>query len=69
MEEGTTAEVCITASGSIPDNYDVDFSVVSFDGLAVSSQGKYIRVRCTVDLYVLKIKHEQTVFGISMAIL
>ena len=42
MEEGTTAEVCITASGRIPDNYDVDFSVVSFDGLAVSSQGKYI---------------------------
>ena len=38
--EGDRAIVCISASGSIPDSYSIDFSVMSYDITAESTAGK-----------------------------
>ena len=40
LSEGATATVCISASGSIPDSYSIDFSVMSYDITAESTEGK-----------------------------
>ena len=40
MGEGSTAEVCITASGSVPDSYSIDFSVLSYDVTAEAAVGE-----------------------------
>ena len=39
LGEGDTAEICIMASGSIPDSYDIDFSVLSYNITAQSAAG------------------------------
>ena len=39
LREGGTAEICIMASGSIPDSYDIDFSVLSYNITAQSAAG------------------------------
>jgi hypothetical protein len=36
LEEGESVMVCVTASGTIPDGYNIDFSVISSDGTAQS---------------------------------
>lgn len=40
LGEGSTAEVCITASGSIPDSYSIDFSVLSYNVTAQAAIGE-----------------------------
>ena len=39
--EGATTMVCITASGTIPESYDIEFSVFSSDETAQSVVGKH----------------------------
>ena len=40
LEEGESVVVCVTASGTIPDGYNIDFSVISSDGTAQSGSGE-----------------------------
>ena len=39
LREGGTAEICIVASGSIPDSYNINFSVLSYAITAQSAAG------------------------------
>ena len=40
LEEGGSAQVCITFSGDIPDGYSIDFSVQSYAITAESATGE-----------------------------
>ena len=40
--EGANTLLCITASGSIPDSYSIDISLLSVDGTAQAGLGKII---------------------------
>lgn len=40
LREGDSTTSCISASGSIPDSYSIDFSVLSYDTTAQSTVGK-----------------------------
>ena len=42
MREGKLGLVCITASGSIPENQDIEFSIISSDGTAQNELGIYL---------------------------
>ena len=51
LSEGATAIVCISASGSIPDSYSIDFSVMSYDITAESTEGKMTAVNGEWHMY------------------
>lgn len=53
MEEGKSGLVCITASGSIPENQDIEFSIISSDGTAQNELGIYQKHICMVTLAII----------------
>ena len=51
LREGISTISCISASGSIPDSYSIDFSVLSYDS-TTQSTGKIAAVDGECHMYV-----------------